>query len=56
MRRTGAPFWPNHDGNVMAAIVECVARARELYPAHPGGEDEWWWRGPDSAGAHRRSA
>ena len=21
MRRTGAPFWPNHDGNVMAAIV-----------------------------------
>ena len=41
---------------VMAAIVECVARARELYPAPPGGEDKWWWRSPESASAHRRSA
>ena len=59
----GPPITPRPDEHVkqttdrvMAAIVECVARARELYPVQPGGEDEWWWRGPESAGAHRRSA
>lgn len=59
----GTPItpWPDEHvkqttDRVMAAIVECVARARELYPAHAGGEDEWWWRGPESAGAHRKSA
>jgi hypothetical protein len=59
----GAPITPLPDEHVkqttdrvMAAIVECVARARELYPAQPGGDDAWWWRGPESAGAHRRSA
>ena len=59
----GPPITPRPDEHVkqttervMAAIVECVARARELYPAQAGGEDEWWWRGPESADAHRRSA
>jgi 1-acyl-sn-glycerol-3-phosphate acyltransferase len=41
---------------MMAAIVECVARAREIYPSEGAHDDEWWWRGPDSAGAHRRTA
>jgi len=59
----GPPIVPRPDEHmkqttdrVMAGIVECVARARALYPMPSGGEDEWWWRGPDSAGAHRRSA
>jgi 1-acyl-sn-glycerol-3-phosphate acyltransferase len=59
----GAPVTPLPGEHVretthrlMAAIVECVARARELYPAPPDAEDAWWWRSPESAGAHRRSA
>jgi 1-acyl-sn-glycerol-3-phosphate acyltransferase len=47
------------DGTVriMDAITTCVARARELYPQHPKpGEDAWWWRDPDTATLHRRSA
>ena len=39
---------------MMAAIVDCVARARELYP--DGDPQDWWWRDPGTAGAHRRSA
>jgi 1-acyl-sn-glycerol-3-phosphate acyltransferase len=35
---------------IMAAIGECVARAREIYPQRPvPGEDAWWWREPGSA-------
>jgi 1-acyl-sn-glycerol-3-phosphate acyltransferase len=35
---------------VMAAVVSCVARARELYPQHPtGDDDDWWVRSPSSA-------
>ncbi len=35
---------------VMAAIVACVGRAREIYPQHPApGEDGWWVRGPETA-------
>jgi 1-acyl-sn-glycerol-3-phosphate acyltransferase len=42
---------------IMAAIAECVARAREIYPQRPGaGEDAWWWRDPSTAGAHGGSA
>jgi 1-acyl-sn-glycerol-3-phosphate acyltransferase len=42
---------------MMAAIVACVARAREIYPATRGpGGDPWWWRDPETADAHRRSA
>ncbi len=41
---------------LMAAIVDCVARARELYPARDAGEIPWWWRDPETAGAHRRTA
>jgi 1-acyl-sn-glycerol-3-phosphate acyltransferase len=41
---------------LMAAIVDCVARAREIYPAANGAEDEWWWRDPGTAGTHRRTA
>jgi hypothetical protein len=41
---------------IMGAIVECVARARALYPERPSDGDAWWWRDPDTAGAHRRSA
>ena len=36
---------------IMAGIVECVARAREIYPQQPGpGEDPWWVRDPSTAG------
>jgi 1-acyl-sn-glycerol-3-phosphate acyltransferase len=59
----GAPIVPKPDEHVkqtterlMDAIVDCVARARALYPAPPAGADLWWWRDPDTAGAHRRSA
>lgn len=41
---------------MMAAIVECVARAREIYPAEATDADAWWWRDPGSADLHRRSA
>ncbi len=41
---------------MMAAIVECVARAREIYPADASDDDQWWWRDPGTAGTHRRSA
>ncbi len=59
----GEPIVPGPDEHVkqttdrlMQAIVDCVARARALYPAPPAGGDLWWWRDPDTAGAHRRSA
>ena len=43
--------------SIMDAIIGCVARARALYPQCPeAGEDAWWWRAPDTAGAHRSSA
>jgi 1-acyl-sn-glycerol-3-phosphate acyltransferase len=44
---------------VMAAIVACVRRAREIYPQRPvPGEDAWWVRGPETARVRpaRRSA
>jgi 1-acyl-sn-glycerol-3-phosphate acyltransferase len=42
---------------MMTAIIECVARAREIYPARSDdGEQPWWWRDPDTASAHRRTA
>jgi 1-acyl-sn-glycerol-3-phosphate acyltransferase len=41
---------------MMAAIVDCVARAREIYPAQSASDDQWWWRDPETAGLHRRSA
>jgi 1-acyl-sn-glycerol-3-phosphate acyltransferase len=41
---------------MMAAVVECVARARELYPVHGEGEDAWWWRDASTADTHRRTA
>jgi 1-acyl-sn-glycerol-3-phosphate acyltransferase len=35
---------------VMAAICECVARAREIYPERPlPGDEPWWWRPPETA-------
>jgi hypothetical protein len=35
---------------VMEAIVDCVRRAREIYPQRPGpDEDDWWVRPPSSA-------
>jgi 1-acyl-sn-glycerol-3-phosphate acyltransferase len=59
----GAPIEPipgehvkHMTDRIMTAIVTCVARARELYPAAPAGDDLWWWRDPETAGAHRRSA
>ncbi len=42
---------------IMDAITACVARARSIYPQRPApGDDAWWWRDPETAGAHRRSA
>jgi 1-acyl-sn-glycerol-3-phosphate acyltransferase len=42
---------------VMDAIAECVARCRAIYPQKPvPGEDPWWWRDPESATLHQRSA
>ena len=41
---------------MMAAIVECVARAREIYPRPAESDDLWWWRDPETANAHRRTA
>ena len=59
----GEPIVPKPDEHVkqttdrmMSAIIECVARARELYPAVGADEPPWWWRGPETADAHRRSA
>jgi 1-acyl-sn-glycerol-3-phosphate acyltransferase len=60
----GAPVTVGDDEHVkhatdriMDAIVDCVARARELYPQRPApGEDAWWWRDPETARAHQRSA
>jgi 1-acyl-sn-glycerol-3-phosphate acyltransferase len=35
---------------IMAAIAECVATARRVYPQQPApGDDGWWVRSPDSA-------
>jgi hypothetical protein len=35
---------------IMSAICACVARAREIYPEHPGPrDDDWWWREPSTA-------
>jgi 1-acyl-sn-glycerol-3-phosphate acyltransferase len=42
---------------IMDAITACVARARAIYPQHPSSDgDEWWWRDPETAAAHRRPA
>lgn len=42
---------------IMDAIAECVARCREIYPQQPRpGEDPWWWRAPETATVHQRSA
>jgi 1-acyl-sn-glycerol-3-phosphate acyltransferase len=42
---------------IMDAITDCVARARAIYPEHPESDDDtWWWRDPETAGAHRRPA
>jgi len=41
---------------MMAAVVACVARAREIYPAHGDGEAPWWWRDASTADTHRRTA
>jgi 1-acyl-sn-glycerol-3-phosphate acyltransferase len=41
---------------MMAAIVTCVARAREIYPPRAEGDQPWWWRDPETANAHRRTA
>ena len=41
-----------HDATdrVMTAIAACVARARAIYPQRPApGEDDWWFRSPDTA-------
>ena len=35
---------------IAVALGECVARAREIYPVQPvGDEREWWWRDPETA-------
>jgi 1-acyl-sn-glycerol-3-phosphate acyltransferase len=35
---------------IMAAIVECVGRARTVYPQVPAsGDDAWWSRAPETA-------
>lgn len=35
---------------IMAAVVACVARAREIYPQQPRrGEGDWWVRSPATA-------
>jgi hypothetical protein len=35
---------------IMSAIVQCVARAREIYPQRPHGDDDgWWMRAPETA-------
>ena len=59
----GEPIVPGPEEHVkqttdrmMAAIVECVARAREIYPTDGASGEQWWWRDPESAGLHRRSA
>jgi 1-acyl-sn-glycerol-3-phosphate acyltransferase len=59
----GEPIVPGPDEHMkqitermMTAIVDCVARAREIYPAATEGETPWWWRGPESADTHRRTA
>jgi 1-acyl-sn-glycerol-3-phosphate acyltransferase len=41
---------------MMAAVVVCVARAREIYPEHAEREDPWWWRDASTADTHRRTA
>jgi 1-acyl-sn-glycerol-3-phosphate acyltransferase len=42
---------------MMTGIIECVARARAIYPARAEpGETPWWWRDPDTADTHRRTA
>jgi len=58
----GKPIVPGPDEHVkqttervMSGIIECVARARELYPPRDAGEPPWWWRDPETAGAHRRA-
>ena len=35
---------------IMAAICDCVAEARRIYPQHPRGRDDGWWvRAPETA-------
>jgi hypothetical protein len=35
---------------IMAAVVDQVRRARELYPQRPAGDDDGWWvRPPETA-------
>jgi 1-acyl-sn-glycerol-3-phosphate acyltransferase len=35
---------------IMAAICDCVAEARRIYPQRPRGRDDGWWvRGPETA-------
>jgi 1-acyl-sn-glycerol-3-phosphate acyltransferase len=42
---------------IMSAICACVARAREIYPQRPApGEDDWWWRDPQTAVLRRSAA
>ena len=41
---------------IMAAIADCVARAREIYPQQPApGEDAWWVREPETASVRVRT-
>jgi hypothetical protein len=41
---------------IMDGVTDCVARARTLYPEHPSeGQDDWWWRGPETVRVHQRS-